>query len=214
MDIIKKKLARAFQYFNKGQLKQAEILYLECLDKIEDQLSKQYKQALHGLGIVKSELGNYQLASELYMQLLAIAKQEINKQEEAIVYHQLGMVKRMAGDCTSALDYFTKEQMIYKEHDPDFHLGFAANLYEQGMICMNQGKLKEAAKRMTESLQHAKQTDDLIVLGCAYRGLGDIAKTAGNLDTAKEHFHLARQAFQEAKDTRAVLGVEERMNNL
>ncbi|MFD1037323.1 tetratricopeptide repeat protein [Virgibacillus byunsanensis] len=208
------KLKRAFAFLNKGNFKQAEILYLECLDRLEDSESKLYKQALHGLGFVKNELENFQEATEIYMKLLHMARKKGNKEEEGISYHQLGIVQRKSGNHDQALLHFADEHDIYHAHFPDFHLGLAVNLYESGMIYQVQNKLMEAAHMMEESLRHAKQTDDLVVIGSVYRGLGDIFKQSGDNDKAVSQYQNALAVFKQANDSQAVEEMDEKLRDL
>src|SRR5699024_7839804 len=197
--------------FEKGRMKQAEILFLECLDKIEDKESPAYKQAMHGFALVKSELGNYTEASELYLEILRIAENEGNKEEEAIAYHQLGMVERLAGQYDKALRFLSTEAEIYKTLDGDFHLELAANVYEQGMIYLLNNQHIHARRFMEKSLHHAEQAEDSMIIGYAYTGLGDISSQSDEKE-AEKFYQQAIMAFEWAEDNQAVEAMKDKIN--
>ncbi|WP_085993574.1 tetratricopeptide repeat protein [Oceanobacillus senegalensis] len=214
MKRIKNKLNNALNFVNKGHLKQAEILYLECLDKIEDKQSSIYKQAMHGLGFIKSELGQFKEASKLYIALLYIARDKGDKEDEALAYHQLGMVERLSGNIEKALHYFAKEYEIYHDTFPEFHLGFAVNLYERGKTCLLQNELTEAQYFIEDSLNHGEKTGEPIVVGCTHRDLGHIFQLNGEKKKAMIHYKYALDAFQRAEDSQAIKDIERKMANL
>ncbi|WP_156289346.1 tetratricopeptide repeat protein [Oceanobacillus salinisoli] len=214
MKNIKNKLHNAFEFVNKGYFKQAEILYLECLDKMDEQNSNLYKQAMHGLGFVKLELNHFNEAKEIYTELLHLARKEGDKQGEAIANHQLGMGDRLNGNPDKALYFFAEEYEIYNSFLPTFHLGFATNLYERGTTYLLQNKLKEAQNLMEDSLYHGKRTEDVIVVGCAYRDLGDIFQRFGEREKAMNHYKYALDAFEKANDSQAVKDIEKKIANL
>lgn len=63
-----------------------------------------------------------------------------------------------------------------------------------------------AEKNMLSALDFAEKSNDLISIGCAYRGLGEILKSSDKAEDAAVYFEKAIIAFQKAGDT---YGVEE-----
>ena len=59
---------------------------------------------------------------------------------------------------------------------------------------------------MLSALDFAEKSNDLISIGCAYRGLGEILKSSDKAEDAAVYFEKAIIAFQKAGDT---YGVEE-----
>ncbi|WP_217585884.1 tetratricopeptide repeat protein [Lentibacillus saliphilus] len=214
MKVIKQRLQRAFTFLEQGNLKQAEILYLECLDGIDDQASLLFEQALHGLGYVKSEQGHFSEARDLYLRLIDLAVKKGDQENEAIAYHQLAMVERMAGRYDEALYNFSREQMVYDAKYPHFHLGYAANFYERGYIHFIQGAYFDAEHFIQASLDHALQSKDQIAIGCAWRCLGDIAVKTGEKQAALMHYEQAKHYFQQAAHSKAVSEIEETLSKL
>lgn len=212
MKLILRKLQNALNAIEKGRLKQAEILLLECIDKIEDQTTEPYKQTIHGLAFVKSESGNFSEAQELYFELLRMAREEGNQQEEAIALHQLGMVQRLAGNDEQALHYLKEERNIYLSLGDNFHLGLAANFYEQGIIFMRNDQLQLAEQAMGSALEHGTQADDLTIVGHASDRLGDILARQDNKKEAFELYQRSLTAFQQSGNEQAVKRIGDKLD--
>lgn len=214
MQHITRKLKNALNAFERGHLKQAEILYLECLDKITAKDTVVYKQALHGLSFVKVEMKQLTEARELYSQLLNIAEREGDKEEEAIVLHQLGIIHRMDGNLDKAISYFKQEQSIYETLQGNFHLELSANYFEQGMTYNAMGNLKKSRNLMEISLAEAKLTKDQMVIGYVYRALGDNSVKDNNISEALEYFSKAQEAFQNEGAESALRDLKERVDKI
>ncbi|SHG56233.1 tetratricopeptide repeat protein [Ornithinibacillus halophilus] len=205
------KLQKAYDFFNQGLYKQAEILYLGVLDKLDKEDLELYKQALHGLGYVKIELDQYQEATEMFLQLLSLAEQEGNNEEKAIAYHQLGMAERKARNYERAMTYFDEEIAIYDTSSPDFHLGYAAAYYEYGTVFMLQDDLETAKEYLEKSVSHAERTDDLVLLGYAYRNLGDVYQAMDEGQKALVFYQSALESLHRGDSPQAAEDVKSRM---
>ena len=66
-----------------------------------------------------------------------------------------------------------------------------------------------AEKNMLSALDFAEKSNDLISIGCAYRGLGEILKSSDKAEDAAVYFEKAIIAFQKAGDTYGVEEVKE-----
>ena len=95
---------------------------------------------------------------------------------------------------------------------PDDALARSANLYEQGYVSMKLHDLPLAEKNMLSALDFAEKSNDLISIGCAYRGLGEILKASEKAEDAAVYFEKAITAFQKAGDTYGVEEVKELMS--
>ena len=69
-----------------------------------------------------------------------------------------------------------------------------------------------AEKNMLSALDFAEMSNDLISIGCAYRGLGEILKSSDKAEDAAVYFEKAIIAFQKAGDTYGVEEVKELMS--
>lgn len=204
---IRERLERAFGLFDGGKFDEAEAIYEECLGSLTEKSSPYYVEALHGLGYVRSAKGRYAEARDCYRELLEMAKEQDDWQKEAVVLHQSGMVERMAGCLPEAKDFFEKEYVIWKHEAPDFHVGFSANFYEQGIVALKEGNEREAGTFLQQALEFAERSGDLVALGCAHRGLGELMASLDKKEEADMQFHSAVRAFEEAGDVQAVKDV-------
>lgn len=210
---IDDKLNGAFELFENNQLIEAEGIYQECLSLI-DTRSNKYEAALHWLGYVKSELKKFDEARSIYDELRGIAKSNLNFQDELIAIHQLGMVERMAENYDKAQELFNEELELLRIRHPNWHIGFAANYYEQGYILLKKNKLFEAENLMNESLRYAELSNDQIALGCSQRGLGEINKAKGEIEKAKSYFEQSIVAFKEGEDLVGVTEVNRMLDEI
>lgn len=213
MKNVETQLEKAFGLFDQGLLHEAEDLYTHILSLISDTESGAYYNALFGMGYVKAALGNFSEAHNIYQKLLQNAQLKRNKKEEAMYFHQLGMVERMAKNDEYAISFFNKELEIYNTYFPAYTVGYAANLYEQSYILMKQGNLNSAQEIMNQSLDYALQSKDFIAIGCSYRGLGEIYHSQTNRKLGNDYFQKAIKAFEAANDSNAVREVVTMMQN-
>lgn len=208
MTFLKEQINQAFELFDKGYLVEAEELYNECLSKISDTHSNEYTQVLHGLGYVKAALSKYDEARSHYKELINIALSNDEEMNHCVAVHQLGMVERMAERYDEELKFFQLEAELLKKYKIESPLNWSANLYEQGYINLKMENLELAEQLMAESLQFARQSEDDISLGCAYRGYGEIYQAKGDVLSAKESFQKAKEAFKRANDHIAVQEID------
>lgn len=210
---IDDKLNHAFELFENNQLIEAEGIYQECLS-LMDTKSTKYEAALHWLGFVKSELKKFDEARSIYFELRKIAETNSNLQDELITIHQLGMVERMAENYDDAQKLFKEELELLQSSHPNWHVGFAANYYEQGYILLKKNNLFEAEKLMYQSLRYAEQSNDETALGCSLRGLGEIHKAKGEIGKAKRYFEQSIVAFKEGKNLVGVTEVTRMLDDI
>lgn len=122
------------------------------------------------------------------------------------------MTERMAGAYDNAMNLFLQEEALIEKYFPDDALARSANLYEQGYVSMKLHDFSPAEKNMLSALDFAEKLNDLISIGCAYRGLGEILKSSDKAEDAAVYFEKAIIAFQKAGDTYGVEEVKELMS--
>lgn len=203
MKNINTQLAKAFDLFDQGRIEEAEKIYVKCLQSLEEN-SDTYVTALHGLGYIKARQAQHADARQIYSKIRQITLDNGNIENEHIAVHQLGMVERMAKNYEKALELFSEEFKLLNREKPDFSAGYAANYYEKGMILLELGETDRAEDSLLESLVYSKQSDDLISLGCSFRGLGELYQVKQMEKEAKSYFLEAIKAFEKASDKEAV----------
>ena len=202
-------LSKAWALFDAGNYTDAETIYKECYAKIPSTDHDNYWQVLMGLIYVESFLEHFAEARTYALQLISCA---IDHEEKHIAIHQAGMIERMAGAYDKAMNLFLQEEALIEKNFPDDALARSANLYEQGYVSMKLHDLPLAEKNMLSALDFAEKSHDLISIGCAYRGLGEILKSSDKAEDAAVYFEKAITAFQKAGDTYGVEEVKELMS--
>lgn len=157
------------------------------------------------LGYILAFTGRLGEAREVYAGLRNEARELGNDLAEHVALHQLGMVERMGGNLDTALAVFEEERSLIKPEDEH---AASVNAYELGYVNLLRGNLDEARVWLTACRELSERGDDPIALGCAWRGLGELAARQGNSDEAREAYVRAKTAFLDGEDEDGVRSVE------
>ena len=144
-------------------------------------------------------------ARMVYAGLRNEAREHGNSVAEHVALHQLGVVERMGGNLDTALAVFEEERELLEPGDEH---AAAVNAYELGYVNLLRGSLDEARTWLTASRELAERGDDPIALGCAWRGLGELAARQGKVSEAREAYTRAKTAFLDGEDEAALREVE------
>lgn len=207
---MQEKIAEAWRLFDIGDFIASEAIYVDCLNHVNQDDYDTYASVLMGLIYTQSFLEKYDDARCYANQLMELAP---NEEELHIALHQAGMVERMAGNFEEAMHLFYQEEEVIQRAFPMDDLRIATNLYEQAYVKMKKGDLALAEQMMTQSLEHAKTSDDAMCVGCACRGLGEIMNLCGKDTQAQAYLEQAVEAFKLAGDMIAVEEVEKMKKN-
>jgi len=202
-----KKLNLAFEYFEGGKLNEASTLYDELLtnsttNKEESAVRLNYGYVLAELNRLNEALENYELLESLGIK---IGNKKIISQS----YHQQGMVYRLAENYSKAIDLFTQERHYINAHFPLKHLFLAANNYELGYTYLLMNEFEKSNHFLHLSLDKAILTQDPIMLGSSYRGLGEYYQVINQSNKARRYFNKSLQHFTKAEDIIAVEKVKQ-----
>jgi len=165
---IDNKLQAAFEYFQKGNLEQAE---LACKDIL--QLQPDNSDVLHLLGVISYQQGKHDLAV-----------QYINKSIEvdpcnASAYYNLGTVFRENAQLDEAVDSYKKAINI----DP----ANAASYNNLGIALKEKGLIEEAISCYQKALE---LNPDMIAV---YYNMGSISQEKGQFDDALSYYGRAAE---------------------
>lgn len=160
------------------------------------------EQAEFGLGYALAFLGEFGEARQCFnrLRLQAAARDDLSAEHRAL--HQVGMVERMAEQWEAAYACFVEERLLI-EHLGSPDLEVAVNAYEMGVVTLQQGQTAASRTWFERSLSHARQTTDLVAVGCAHRGLGDWERDQGHPREAVELWEASREAFTQAGEKKA-----------
>lgn len=209
---IQDEISRAFQLyeekaFHDSKVSFEKILKGEMTTAYEIQLRLLYGYPLSALGLVDKAVDNYKKMGEL-------GKNTFRLEIESQAFHQIGMVYREAGQYPEAIDYFVQEQEMIYQHFTKNHLFLAANLYELGYTNLLLENDDVAFSFLMDSLTEAKKSKDLVMEGCAERGLGEFYLKQNEPEAARAYFEESIQSFKEAEDEIGAAEVVEMLNNV
>lgn len=202
---IQNKLNNACHLFDTGDVQASRILYRDCLEELSEGEHDLYTSALMGLIYVESALGCFEQARKFASKLLKCACDDY---ETHIFLHQAGMVERMAGMYTEAMDFFLQERKLLRENLSDNQAAISANFYETGYIRMQQALYEKAERDLKYSLKAGCDSGDMECIGYAYRGLGELYTRMGVYERSYGMYKKAIEAFTNANDLFAIKEVE------
>ena len=163
---IDRQLQSAFEYFQEGNLEQAERICQDILDRQHDEAS-----ALHLLGVITYQQGKYDLAVEYINKSIEAAP------DNASAYFNLGTVLRENGQLGKAIDSYRKSLSI----DPSN----AAAYNNLGIALKEKDETDEAISCYQKAIELNK---DLIP---AYYNLGTLLREKGRFDEAVSYYRRA-----------------------
>lgn len=134
-------------------------------------------------------------AREIYMRLFA-------KSYNHRYAHQLCMVERKVGNFEKAIEWLEVEEKLISSNDT---LALAANIYEYGKVNELIGNRSEAERYAEVCIELSMRQNDLIMLACANRLMGDVIRHS-NVEKAVVYYAQAQKCFFDAGD---LVGVDE-----
>ena len=171
----------AFEYYQAGNLKEAEHIYKKILKK-----QPKHLDALHFLGIICYQLGNYDLAINYINKALQL------NPKNADAYNNLGLALRGKGNLDEAIIYFQKAVQL----NPIFTYAYN-NL---GVALKEKGELDESINCFQKALQLNPS------LANTYYNLGLSLQGKGQLDEAMNCYQKALQLNPNLADTYNTIG--------
>lgn len=199
-------MEQAFLLMDEGKYEMAQELLLQV-----EMFQTEYGQRLQWLntyGYVLCGLKRYDEAIERYTEYISMADEHSDTENKHIGLHQMAMVYRERKDYKKALALIEEEYEIICDKFEENSLKLGANLYEQGYINFLDGNLTDALLLMKKSFAYANASKDLTMLGCSYRGLGEIYKAMNETRKSKESFAEAKKCFAESEDSVGVAEIE------
>jgi tetratricopeptide (TPR) repeat protein len=192
---VKSQLEAAWAAFEREEFSSAESLFRSARYDLETA-----NAARMGLVYVFARTGRFDEARDECRSLQLEAQATGDRQLEYVAWHQLGMVERMAGEFSVALE--AERVLIALLEDPP--LAVSANAYEQGILRAKLGRVDEARDWLRTALEAGQLSGDAVAEACALRALGEIA---ANETMRKALLVQSVAAFERAGDEIGALEV-------
>jgi predicted O-linked N-acetylglucosamine transferase (SPINDLY family) len=208
-------LRAALEHHQNGQLDQAETLYRQIL-----QVEPNHPDALHFLGILAQQAGQFQIAfgligrsikanpaNPVFYANLGQAFWEIGELHEAEVSFQKAL--SLNSDCAEAhngLGLIRKregnleEACICYQEAVSFQPGYVKAYVNLGIVFQEQGKLEEAEAAYNKAISLEPNS------ASAHNNLGAVLKLQGKLDEAVSRFRKALSLASQRADVHSNLG--------
>ncbi|CAF1054450.1 unnamed protein product [Rotaria sp. Silwood1] len=149
----------------------------------------------HRLGMLLIKLGKFDKAEQVYRALFGLNTDE---NEKALLYHQLGLIKRNQGDYEEALSSYKQALDIYQKSRSSDDLDLATTYNNIGQVYNNMGNYPEALSYYEKSLEIYQHSlpDDHSSLAISYNNIGLVHKNMGHYDEALKSHEKALEIEQ------------------
>ncbi|MFC1889990.1 CHAT domain-containing protein [Thermodesulfobacteriota bacterium] len=182
--------------------RRAEESYIDAKNLAEDNgFEKQLAHSCLGLGIIYSDLGEFEKARGFFERSLIGYSKIGYRLGEAKTYHNLGLAyRRMAGVSDSslydqALQYLLRSLDLRREIDDRDGEGLTLNSIST--IYFLQGKFDLAEEALREGLRIHEEIPFYRGIALAHLELGEIALITGDRDEAVGHYNKAERMADE-----------------
>ncbi len=154
-------------------------------------------KARYALGFLAHTQGEYERATGLYQESLAVFRALGDKGETATVLKYLGIVARARGAYDDAWALYEESAVLSREIGDTF--GLAAALNNMGDVARYQGDVARAIAPLKESLALSEQDGHVAGIAIALNNLGEIARKQGVYERA---WTLTERSLTAARDLR------------
>lgn len=198
---ILRRIARS--HCDEGQLDVA----LDCLDAALG--SAEAHGALSDIAHAKNLAGNilltrgdYAAAEPMYARARALAVETGERQLEAMVAQNLGVIASMRGDLPAALDHYATSLVVYRTLGMRRQVGHALN--NMALVYMHLGRLDEAQAAYDEAIVLCRVTGDVPHRLLALTNAARLHIVRGDVDAAETLCNSVLSEATEAGDERAL----------
>ncbi len=169
---------------------------LEGLEAMEQSAQQQaaISMAMHRLGRVSEEEGDFASAREWYLKSLAIKEKQGNLHGAASSYHHLGTVAQEERDFEGARQWYLKSLAISKELGNS--LGEASSYSELGRVAQEERDFTGAREWYLKSLAVFEKQGNLHGAAVGYQLLGGVAGEEQDFAGAREWYLKSLAVFQ------------------
>jgi predicted ATPase/class 3 adenylate cyclase len=164
---------------------------------------------LRGAGELALQQGDYERATDLHQQSLALFHEIDDKRGIGRELAVLGEIAHHQGEYSRSIGLHEKSLALRQEiGDKE---GIAASLGQLGMIARDQGQYQSARELLEESLRLSRELEDKRMTAYALKSLGLVAFTMCEYPLATRFFEEAVSFYRELNDR---LGISDTLQNL
>ncbi|MCB0408756.1 MAG: tetratricopeptide repeat protein [Flavobacteriales bacterium] len=155
---------------------------------------------------------NYYEAVKYYHQSLSLYEKIEQKQGQAQMLNNLGLIYKELEEYDTALVYYNKS-LVLKESIND-QWGISSTYSNIGNIYRKKGNHSKALEFHQKSLAIKKEVDDKKGMAVALNNIGSVLEDLGQLEEAIEHFRQGLLIFEETNNQKGIAGTHNNIGRI
>jgi putative nucleotidyltransferase with HDIG domain len=205
---IIRRIARS--YLDEGQVESALDCLTAALAIAEARGADQdIAHAVNAIGNTHLMRGDFDTAEPMYARALALAVNVEDRQLEAMIAQNLGVIASVRGDLTAALDYYRSSLAIYRSQSLHRQIGHTLN--NMGLVYTQMECYDDARAAYEEAVVHCRVAGDVPHRLLALNSSVSLLIAQGDIDRAAA---IAGALLHEARDAGDQRALGETFKNL
>jgi CHAT domain-containing protein len=167
----------------------------------QEENSPAYFKSSYAKAQLHLQRGEFDFAENIYSNLLSMNKKDpslVNKQNEALIYNELGLICRKTGRYDEAEDYFNLILNFQKETLSTNHPSYGTTLSNIGLARQFAGKIEDAKQNYLESKEileiNSKQNS--IQYTSVLNSLGVLERNERKLEPSLDYFKKSKEILE------------------
>ena len=164
-------------------------------------------KALTALGEYEIEYNLKKAETHLLEALELAESSEVQPQDVAYIYNQLGVINRRKGDYGEAISFYLKSKDLYEKHKDTSNV--ADVIHNMGLVYRFHRKDSIAIKNFAEAIRLNRQMKDTFSLAAAHNMIGVSYRRMNQYDSALINYDKARKLFTSLGNEEDVIRVDQ-----
>jgi tetratricopeptide (TPR) repeat protein len=158
--------------------------------------------ALHNLGVIHQDRGEYDEALKKYQQSLEIKEYLGDREGVAGSLHEIGRLHQARGEYDEALKKY--QQSLEIEEELGDRAGVATSLHQFGTLHLIRGEYDEALKKYQQSLEIEEELGDRAGVANSYGQIAMLHQVRSEYDEALKKYQQSLEISEELGDQKTV----------